>query len=227
MKALVLLHRWLGVGFCLLFAMWFASGIVMHFVPFPSLTEAERFAGLLPIDGLSVWHGPDEAVDASRIKDAQRVRLMQRIDGPVYIVTGASKPVAVHAADLSGAAVTAAQVALEIVRADARLRDIDATGAVVAGLADYDQWSVPNSFDRYRPLYRVALNDSRGTELYVASTTGEVVLATTRHERVWNYVGSVAHWIYPTVLRRHATVWNQLVWTLSLIAFNGRPERVT
>lgn len=47
MRAIVLLHRWLGIAFCLVFAMWFATGIVMHFVPFPSLTEAERFAGLL------------------------------------------------------------------------------------------------------------------------------------------------------------------------------------
>ena len=37
MRALILLHRWLGVVFCLLFAMWFATGIVMHFVPFPVL----------------------------------------------------------------------------------------------------------------------------------------------------------------------------------------------
>ena len=46
MRALVLIHRWLGVAFCLLFAMWFASGMVMHFVPFPSLEENERVAGL-------------------------------------------------------------------------------------------------------------------------------------------------------------------------------------
>ena len=31
-------------AFCLLFAMWFATGIVMHFVPYPTLTEAERVA---------------------------------------------------------------------------------------------------------------------------------------------------------------------------------------
>ena len=42
MRLLTLLHRWLGVVFCLLFAMWFATGIVMHFVAFPALTEAER-----------------------------------------------------------------------------------------------------------------------------------------------------------------------------------------
>src|ERR1700730_5053712 len=40
MRPLILLHRWLGIAFCLLFAMWFASGIVMHFVPYPERTEA-------------------------------------------------------------------------------------------------------------------------------------------------------------------------------------------
>src|ERR1700761_611510 len=125
MKALVLLHRWLGVGFCLLFAMWFASGIVMHFVPFPSLTEMERFAGLLPIDASRLRHGPDEAVAASHVHDAQRVRLIQRADGPVYIVSGSSKPSVVHAADLSNGAVTSKSQALEIAKALARQRGID------------------------------------------------------------------------------------------------------
>jgi hypothetical protein len=221
MKALVLLHRWLGVGFCLLFAMWFASGIVMHFVPFPSLMETERFAGLLPIDASRLRHGPDEAVAASHIQDARWVRLIQRPDGPVYIVSGASKPRALHAADLSNAAVTSEPVALEIAKAHARQRGIDVARADIAGVADYDQWSVPNGYDDHRPLYRIAANDPAGTELYVSSTTGEVVLGTTRDERVWNYLGSVVHWIYPTVLRRNWWAWDKVVWTLSLVATIG------
>jgi len=40
MKALSTIHRWWGIAFCLLFAMWFASGIVMHFVPYPTRSEA-------------------------------------------------------------------------------------------------------------------------------------------------------------------------------------------
>lgn len=61
MRMLILFHRWLGVALCLLFAMWFASGIVMHFVPFPAFAEAERFAGLAPIDLANVKRGPAEA----------------------------------------------------------------------------------------------------------------------------------------------------------------------
>ena len=90
MRALTLVHRWLGIPLCLLFAMWFASGIVMHFVPFPTLTEAERLDGLAPIELPRVLHSPSEAVQASGIKDVTRVRLLQRSDGPVFLVSGAS-----------------------------------------------------------------------------------------------------------------------------------------
>jgi hypothetical protein len=56
-RSLILSHRWLGVVFCLLFAMWFASGIVMHFVRFPALDESERLAALPPIDLMHITYG--------------------------------------------------------------------------------------------------------------------------------------------------------------------------
>src|SRR6267378_5561103 len=104
MCVLTLVHRWLGILFCLLFAMWFASGMIMHFVPFPSLTEAERIEGLAPIDLSQVSRSPAEAVRASGIKDATRVRLLQRSDGPAYLVSGASSLAVFRAGDVSRAA---------------------------------------------------------------------------------------------------------------------------
>ena len=219
MNAIVLLHRWLGIAFCLLFAMWFASGIVMHFVPFPSLAEAERFAGLAPVAGGEVRIAVAEAVAASGIADATRVRLVQRSDGPVYVVSNPSRVRAVHASDGRDASVTSADVAVGIARDHARQRGLDAARASMISGADYDQWSVPNGFDRHRPLLRVALGDAAGTEVYVSSRTGEVVLDTTRSERGWNWAGSVLHWIYPTVLRSNWSLWDQVVSTLSLVAF--------
>ena len=40
------IHRWLGIGMCSLFALWFASGVVMMYVEYPELTEQERIASL-------------------------------------------------------------------------------------------------------------------------------------------------------------------------------------
>ena len=90
MRVLTLLHRWWGVLFCLLFAMWFASGIVMHFVPFPSPSDGDRFAALMPIDPAGVGHGPAEAIAKSGIAEVLRVRLVGRRDGPIYLISGTS-----------------------------------------------------------------------------------------------------------------------------------------
>jgi hypothetical protein len=218
MNGIVLLHRWLGIAFCLLFAMWFATGIVMHFVPFPSLTEAERFAGLVAVDRAQPTMAIADAVAASGLTEATRVRLFQRNDGLVYVVSGPSRLRAVRASDGQGASVSSPEVALAIARAHAGQRGLDTAHAAVVARSEDDQWSVPNGFDRYRPLFRVALGDAAGTELYVSSMTGEVVLDTTRSERGWNLAGSVLHWIYPTILRRNWALWDGVVWTLSLLA---------
>ena len=219
MRALVFVHRWLGVFFCLFFAMWFASGIVMHFVPFPALSEAERVAGLAPVDATPA-HGPAAAVNASGLSDVTRVRLLARPDGAVYIVQGASLA-ALYAADLAPAAVRSETAALAMALDHARRRGLNATGARFVELAAHDQWTVPNALDPHRPLYRIALLDAAGTELYVSSVTGEIVRDTTRTERAWNYAGSVVHWIYPTILRSNWRAWDATVWALSLAALAG------
>jgi hypothetical protein len=142
MRVLATLHRWWGVAFGLLFAMWFASGIVMHFVPFP-----------------------------------------ERHERPATSEIASSR---------SG-----------------------------AELIDHDQWTVTDEYDYDRPLFRYDLNDSAGTEIYVSSRSGKIVLTTTRSARIANYLGSIPHWIYPAPLRHHAAVWRTLLWWLSLLGAIG------
>ncbi|MBV8754533.1 MAG: PepSY domain-containing protein [Hyphomicrobiales bacterium] len=220
-RVLVSLHRWLGVAFCLPLAMWFATGIIMHFVPFPSsLGEAERLTGM-GLDLARVGHGPAEAVAATGSRGATRVRLIERADGPVYLVTSPGGVKAVRAGDLTDGAIRSEQSALSIAASYARGPGVDVSRAAVAGLAAYDQWTVSGEYDPHRPLYRIALNDGSATELYVSSTTGEVVLESTRHVRGWNYLGSVVHWIYFTGLRSHAAAWRVLLWWLSFLALIG------
>jgi hypothetical protein len=60
-----------------------------------------------------------------------------------------------------------------------------------------DIFTVSRALDSHRPMHLVALDDAEGTELYVSSRTGEVVRDSTRTERVWNWAGSILHWLYP------------------------------
>ena len=169
MRILVTLHRWWGAAFCLLFAMWFASGIVMHFVPFPARSQTARFA----VSDAGGNHG-----------------------------------------------IRSEQDTLGVAAAAARSRGLDPSHASVAPI-DHDQWTVAGDYDSDRPLYRLAVNDDAGTEIYLSSTLGEVVLVTTQNIRLANYFGSIAHWIYPTALRHHTELWSTLMWWLSLVATIG------
>ena len=221
MRALILLHRWLGVVFCLFFAMWFASGIVMHFVPFPALTEAERFAGLAPIDLARVMHGPAEAVGASGSPMLRACACCERSDGPVYLVSGPPSAVkALRATDLADGAVTS-ELALAIATDYARRRQLGCGGAHVATLTSYDQWTVSSGFDHHRPLYRIALNDNHGTELYVfiddwrsraRYDPPRARVELRRQRRALDL---------PDALRSHPAAWSRLVWWLSLLALIG------
>jgi hypothetical protein len=218
MRFLVLVHRWLGVTFCLLVATWFATGIVMHFVPFPK-PGGERVAAA-PIDFARVKHGPGEAVAASGVSGVIRVRLIERNDGPIYLISGPSGINARRADNLQDATIRTEQAALAIGRDYARHYGVVSTAAVT-GVLHHDQWTLSAEYHRHRPLYRIALDDAAATELYVSSASGEVVLTTTRHARGWNYAGSILHWIYFTAFRSHPAVWHAVMWWLSLLVLFG------
>jgi uncharacterized iron-regulated membrane protein len=205
-------HRWAGVVLCLLFAMWFASGAVLHFVAFPSLSLAEQRANSDPIDVSRVLITPSEAL--GRVTSANDLRLLSMGGQPIYALQSPDHGWVGVAADTGQpltplSAATARVVAEQFGHAAAHSID---------GPLEYDQWVVHQHFDPYRPLYRVRLDDRLATDLYVSASTGEVVQRTHRDERLWNWTGAVIHWIYFTPLRKSWSAWNQVVWWVSLLA---------
>lgn len=205
-------HRWAGVVLCLLFAMWFASGAVLHFVGFPSLPLVEQHAHSEPIDVSRIVIRPADAL--AQVAGANDLRLLSIAGKPIYALQSPENAWAGVAADTGE---RLAPVSAETAKAVAE-RFGHATANSVDGPLDYDQWIVHQHFDPYRPLYRVRLNDRAVTDLYVSTRTGEVVQRTRRSERLWNWTGAVIHWIYFTPLRKSWSAWNQVVWWVSLVA---------
>lgn len=218
LRALVPIHRYVGIAMCVLFAMWFASGIVMLFVPYPVLTTAERFHGMTPLDLGKCCVSPAAAYAQSGLtQPLERMRLIMVLDRPVFQLhpwDGAIVSVFADTGDpMPG---LDAQQAVSVAQSFS-----NSAGVSHLELSEYDQWTVPNGLDAYRPFHRIAFNDSDGAELYVSQRTGEVLRDTTAFERRWNYVGSVVHWIYPTVLRKDWAMWDRVVWYGSLIGIAG------
>ena len=80
-------HRWLGIGMCLLFFLWFLSGMVMMYVGHPKLTWQERLEHLPPLEASQPLLSPADAFRQAGIHGAVTdLRLANaRAGQPVYI----------------------------------------------------------------------------------------------------------------------------------------------
>src|SRR5580658_6986208 len=53
-RAVIFVHRWLGVALCLLFFLWFVSGIVMMYSDYPGVGDKDRVAHMPALDTSTV-----------------------------------------------------------------------------------------------------------------------------------------------------------------------------
>jgi hypothetical protein len=209
-RSILLLHRYLGIGLGVLMAMWCLSGVVMMYVSYPALDEDMRRSHL----ELMAWTGCCRLSDRDAgLVDAGTAEIEMLGGRPVLSAGPDRRPIDLR----SGGRIDGIPAGLAAAVAR-RFAPPDRRGAVrMIGMVDRDQWTVSGEFDGARPLYRFALSDAKGTQLYVSSVNGRVVQVTTAHERFWNWLGAVPHWLYFTELRRHARLWTQVVIYTSLL----------
>jgi hypothetical protein len=206
-------HRWLGIGLGLVFALWFASGIILSFVPFPSLLNQDRISRSEAIDLQKVQVSPAIALAAAGAESVMHLRLIGVAGHPRYVVSSVARPI------LSVSAETG-QVLAPVPEDVARAVAAQFSGEQISridGPFQYDQWTVHERYGPYRPFYKISLADDAGTCIYVSVRSGEVVQRTRRTERAWNWLGAVVHWINPTLLRKHQSVWRWTVWSVALL----------
>lgn len=221
LRYLHLMHRWLGIGLGLFVLLWFLSGLVMLFVGYPQLTQDERLSRL---DSLQLQQVKLDVAQAwaltGRLGQPESVRLAMREHRPAYYFLQHGEWLAVWAdannvtQDKTIPDKSIQNKPIQIAKAEAVKAAEQFQGRAKVTetlLINHDQWSISSSLNGHRPLYRVALNDVEATELYVSSHTGEVVLDTQRTERIWNWLGSVIHWVYFTPLRMERELWRQIV----------------
>jgi hypothetical protein len=215
--SLIVVHRYLGVAFCLIFLIWFASGIVMVFKRMPEFSQEERLARLPPLDVSAIKLTPVQALEAAMLQSPpQRVLLTSYRDRPVYRLGLEFGSISVFADDgawLEGVTPT------DAVAVAARLfPEHRGTARHLDSKTEPDQWTIGNRFNATGALHRIGLGDAAGTEVYVAEATGEIVMKTDRSSRFWGYLGPVMHWFYFKPLRwDRAPLWNDLIVYGSLV----------
>ena len=211
MKSLIIVHRYVGVVLGVIMTMWCLSGFVMMYQPYPATTQEERLAGLTTLD-LTGCCQEIALADTDAVANAR----IEMLDGdPVLRVVGGSGPATYNLRE----GVEVAPLSEDAVR---RVAETYAEGnGIKGGVSELstihnDQWTVQGA-RRWQPLWRAVLDDPAGSYVYVNGATGEVVQDANAHERFWNWLGAIPHWLYPTILRENPQLWNDVVVWLSAI----------
>ena len=208
------LHRYLGVVFGILILLWCISGFVMMFVQYPSLTNQERYSYMPSLDLNSCCQAPDiNTIGHSKFSSFS---LQQTPSGTQLTLDAADGTTNFNA--LSGDIMPPSTPASRLASAHTIAATLGASEARSMGLTEVDQWSIIPSVSRHAPFEIFELDDLENNRLYFSIATGELVQQVTYIERTWGWIGSVVHWIYPTVIRSNTELWSQLVIWLSTIS---------
>lgn len=207
-----LTHRWIGIALGILVFVWFGSGIVMMYYPYPELIESRQLALLAAYEPPDDLIGPTGAVRAYRNglgqeagaqpnaahRDVVALRLERWDDRLVYRLFGDAprRPQPLALVDARTGRVltpvtpeTAARVARSVVGPAAPLERVEL-------LPRSDHYFMGNEQRWAFPVYRVRFGDRDATAVYVARNSGALPAIVTRTTRWTTWLGSVPHWLY-------------------------------
>ncbi|MBM3820413.1 MAG: hypothetical protein FJW14_15540 [Acidimicrobiia bacterium] len=205
-RSLIFVHRWLGVALCVLFLLWFPSGIGMMYFDFPGVSPSDRLERSPQLDPATIALSPGEAAETAGISSPAQLRLASFDGRPAYRF-GVGGGEAIVYADTGEEQIDVSNAMVH--RAAAAWTGLAVSDARVEPVEDVDQWTVQGQFRTLGPLRKYSW--SGGDEVYVSQATGEVVQHTTTASRIGAYLGPIPHWFYFTPLRRHGPEWSQVV----------------
>lgn len=207
----LVVHRWTGAAFCLLFSWWFVSGIFMMYCDYPEVKEADRLRHAQPLNAALVKLGPAEAWAKLNTAGAPDNVTLAMFDGrPAYWFGIGRSQVAVFADDGQMQRTFPADLNLRTASAWAHRPASDAKAQAVTAP---DQWTVGGVYREFAPLTKYSWPD--GQEVYVSGRNGQVVQYSTRMSRLGAWLGPIPHWLYFTPLRTNGRLWSRIVIWLS------------
>ncbi|MEG1563672.1 MAG: PepSY domain-containing protein [Bacteroides sp.] len=193
------LHRIIGTVIALFFLMWFVTGLVLVYHPYPRLSDAQIDGKqeTLP-DSLPGIHAfakrVSEPVKNIRVRQFQGQTLVSFVTKDstyVFCADSLEKPAPITYA-------TIMQIAQHWVPAPVLRVDT---------LYQRTQWILYSRYEDELPIYRFYFDDAEKHELFVAKRSGEVLQLTDAPSRFWSWVGAIPHKFYFPFIRKNVTVW--------------------
>src|SRR5262245_40516616 len=227
LRFLIFFHRWVGIALCVVFLLWFPSGIGMMYWGFPGVSAEDRLDHSPKLDPAKIVLSPEEAAEKAGIDASPgQVRLNSFEGRPVYRFGGAGGRGGRGGRGGGGGQIIYADTGEEQTAVSAEMLDRIASSwtgrpfaeATKVSIEEPDQWTVAGQL-RNPPVYKYSFTD--GQQVYLNGTTGDVVQYTTFAKRVQAHVSAIPHWLYYTPLRKHQPQWLQFMIWSSLIGTVG------
>lgn len=209
-KFLFTIHRILGTLLSILFAMWFASGLVMIYHTFPYIPAS---AYLMKNDCLHAGNVP--SLEQIRSLEPQEIDGLQSVTLHSYL---GSVRLTYNYRDTS---------VLRVVRSAPALKDTTATlldmwsdrkPVRVDTLYRLDEWIINKWGYSDFPVYKFHFNDQGKHQLYIGGNA--VLQYVSQSQRLWGYLSAVPHWIYIRQLTQYPDIWIPFImWSAFLGCF--------
>ena len=183
------IHKITGLSIAVFFSMWFVTGIVLVYHPYPKVAEKlmfkkkETLPSSLP-ELSSVLSKMDAEFKSLSLKQFQGQTLFSVDEAP--------------------------DITFDVVEKVAK-HWIDAPIERVDTLRQREQWVLFTKYDKELPIYKFYFDDAQKHELFISGRTAEVLQMTTSRQRLWAWLGAIPHKFYIPCIRRDVDVWQNMV----------------
>lgn len=199
------IHRTTGTVIALFFLMWFVTGLVLFYHPYPRVTEEQTNAmkevlsdSLPPISAFISGNAPDslQSIEVKGTNSQVVVKLTTPDSTYKYAGDTFHHPKRLKFEDLEN-----------IARKWAGSNDI----VEVDTLNELAQWIMLSRFEKMLPIYRFRFADKDEHEVFIAKRSGMVLQMTDRSQRFWAWCGAIPHKFYYPWLRKNVELWSTVI----------------
>ena len=192
-------HKYTGTVISVFFLMWFLSGLVLIYHPYPRVPEdmfnskKETLPSSLPEIAYIRERAGDE-ITGLKVRQFQEQTLMDiKTKGKNFTLTTDTlhqiKPIDFKCVEKVAKHWT-----------DAPVKKVDT-------LRKRSQWVLFSRYERELPIYKFHFEDKDKTHLFISGKTADVQQLTTSGTRFWAYIGAIPHKLYIPALRRNTQMW--------------------
>jgi hypothetical protein len=208
-------HRLFGFFLSLLFFIWCATGFVMMYKEFPSISKKEYLSLIDTIKCDASTLATIQDWEYKQLDSCSSISMYQLLDKTIIKIVDLNESIICLDAHTGKIITPIQQNQVKPLLTGYFKKSMAVTKVEV--IEELDQWIPRTKFISHMPIYKVQMNDAAATTLYLSSKSGEILQKLTFEDKVWAWLGPIPHWIYFKDLRINTDAWRFVVISLSLI----------